>query len=328
MNQEIIEQALVADNIPENTILRDKICMEARASLLIEANCTGERFPAFMKCGRYTPEGWVYQFPQTVTITSPVEDMRQAYEPKWHFEEFIIRGNRILIDRFGNVVDRWQLFLDENMFANPDKAQKERAYQNHLTKESRQKDYQFDILDQSFQAMLPEFQRQCRSRFNLCSQLSPYNTPEQVCRFFGNQPEVFGKLKLSGMWPDRFGKDEGVQAEVCELLGFPDESFVKAFPFRDRYGDIRMQVVKFYDPETQSKILIPVTTWMQSHFPHNRLYCVPLPEDKQPLYNLDLLLKEETKAVMLTDSLEFADFDRNQDPDGVVSSGFLCSPGR
>ena len=39
------------DNIPEDTAWRDAICMEARASLLIEANCTSERFPAFMKCG-------------------------------------------------------------------------------------------------------------------------------------------------------------------------------------------------------------------------------------------------------------------------------------
>jgi len=316
------------DNIPEDTARRDAICMEARASLLIEANCTGERFPAFMKCGRYTPDGWVYPFPRTVTITSPVKDMGQVYELEWHFKEFIIRGNRILIDSFGKAVDRWQLFLDENMFANPDNVQKERFYQNHLTKKSREKGYPFDILEQSFQAMLPEFQKQCRSRFNLCSQISPYNTPEQVCRFFGNKSEVFSELKVSGMWPDRFRKDDVVQAEVCELLGLPSESFVKAFSFRDRYGDVRMQVIKAYDPETQSKILIPVTTWMRSNFPYNQLFCVPLPEDKQPLYNLDLLLKEKTRAVILTDCMEFADSDRDEASDGFMFTSFFCSPGR
>lgn len=39
------------DNIPEDTAWRDAICMEARASLLIEANCTSERFPVFMQHG-------------------------------------------------------------------------------------------------------------------------------------------------------------------------------------------------------------------------------------------------------------------------------------
>ena len=44
-----INSFIPIDNIPENTIRRDSICMEARASLLIEANCTSEYFPAFMK---------------------------------------------------------------------------------------------------------------------------------------------------------------------------------------------------------------------------------------------------------------------------------------
>ena len=33
------------DNIPEDQRRRDEICMEARAALLLEANCTRERFP-------------------------------------------------------------------------------------------------------------------------------------------------------------------------------------------------------------------------------------------------------------------------------------------
>ena len=49
------------DNIPEDTAWRDAICMEARASLLIEANCTSERFPVFMQHGRHTERGWIYK---------------------------------------------------------------------------------------------------------------------------------------------------------------------------------------------------------------------------------------------------------------------------
>ena len=39
---------IAPDNIPEDTARRDQICMEARASLLIEANCTSKFFPHFM----------------------------------------------------------------------------------------------------------------------------------------------------------------------------------------------------------------------------------------------------------------------------------------
>ena len=46
-----INSFIPIDNIREDTARRDQICMEARASLLIEANCTSEYFPAFMKSG-------------------------------------------------------------------------------------------------------------------------------------------------------------------------------------------------------------------------------------------------------------------------------------
>ena len=39
-----INSFIPIDNIREDTARRDQICMEARASLLIEANCTSEYF--------------------------------------------------------------------------------------------------------------------------------------------------------------------------------------------------------------------------------------------------------------------------------------------
>ena len=37
------------DDIPEDVSRRDEICLEAKAALMIEANCTSERFPAFIR---------------------------------------------------------------------------------------------------------------------------------------------------------------------------------------------------------------------------------------------------------------------------------------
>ena len=312
------------DNIPESTASRDKICMEARASLLIEAHCTGERFAAFMKCGRYTPEGWFFSFPEPYVRKFPFPQSYPATEITWTFREFKVNSKRPLINENGGVIERWELYLS-SWNGTP------QTIPDFCYRLKDNTSYSAGDLENALKQVQEYFQQEFRSRFNLCSQLSPYKTPEQVCRFFGNQPEVFGKLKLSGMWPDCLETEEVSHANQNRIVGFLNQycgdSHYQIFSFKDQYGDTRMQVMRFYDPETQSKVLIPITSWMRSHFPYNQLYCVPVPEDKQPLFNLDLLLNPEIETVILTDSVELADFNQHKAPDGVVFTSFLCSPG-
>ena len=45
--KDLFENFQWIDDIPEDQAKRDEICLEAKAALLIEANCTSERFPAF-----------------------------------------------------------------------------------------------------------------------------------------------------------------------------------------------------------------------------------------------------------------------------------------
>ena len=54
------------DDIPEDQKKRDKICLEAKAALLIEANCTSERFPAFIRLAEKV--GDKYKLPESVSI--------------------------------------------------------------------------------------------------------------------------------------------------------------------------------------------------------------------------------------------------------------------
>ena len=55
------------DNIPEDQKARDKICLEAKAALLLEANCNSERFPAFVRNSikQFTDKN--YQLPEAIT---------------------------------------------------------------------------------------------------------------------------------------------------------------------------------------------------------------------------------------------------------------------
>ena len=90
-----------------------------------------------------------------------------------------------------------------------------------------------------------------------------------------------------------------------------------------------MNVVKVYAPETQSKILLPMTTWIRNNSAKSQIFCVPYPADKTPLYNLDKLPAPECETVILCDSIELAEANQNKnDSNTVVFTSFICSPGR
>ena len=342
-----INSFIPIDNIPEDTAWRDSICMEARASLLIEANCTSEYFPAFMKSGVPGSNCWIYKFPKPWSCKRSYQ-FNNDYKLNWSFEEFEIGTPSI------NSTNIWRLKVESKSNANinesPFNYVKQIDWKNHdgplLSNENLKED--FEQVNLSFLEVY-------RSRFQLCSQISPYKTPEQVCRFFGNRGEVFAKLKSNSMRLDYFGKNlaqsvpkrnkqadrsdvrveqEGFQeilpcspqgASLLPLCHKYNGWFCQVFPFKDEYGEIRMQLIKLYEPKTQTKCLVPVTTWMRKNYPYNQYFCVPLPEDKQPLYNLDLLLKPEAETVVLTDSVELADLNQRDAPGGVVFTSFICS---
>ena len=67
------------------------------------------------------------------------------------------------------------------------------------------------------------------------------------------------------------------------------------YPFKNVYDETGMKVVKLYDfDNSTAKCFIPTTTWMRSGSIKNQLFAVPCSQRSQPLYNLNLLSKEET----------------------------------
>ena len=66
------------DDIPEDQTKRDEICLEAKAALLIEANCTSERFPAFIRWAKKISDG-KYKLPECVSI--PCQETDYNYNP-------------------------------------------------------------------------------------------------------------------------------------------------------------------------------------------------------------------------------------------------------
>ena len=90
-----------------------------------------------------------------------------------------------------------------------------------------------------------------------------------------------------------------------------------------------MKLIKVYDKESQTKCLLPVTTWIRNSSPREQLFCVPYPADKQPLYNLKSLLRPECRTVILCDSVELADTNEyKNDSQEIKFASFICSPGK
>ena len=337
------------DDIPEDQYLRDKICLEARAALLLEANCASERFPAFVRNAVKSFTNKNYQLPEAITIQHEIDSYNgtMAY----------LTCNTFETGKLNYSGKYWGPVMSHTAdYAKREIPQCSVKYEPHPMTWDQKKDEQLlinfcDKIKQAFYEKYPTL-------YSICKDLTPYSTPEQICRYWGAVSTPWSKIKPRGMYPDyiwgtdelqREEKHEGWTDARLEQFTFQflipcqhadqgsfalsnryyDNWYCQVFPFHNEYGETIMNVIKVYDKETQCKILLPLTTWIRNNFHKNQIFCVPYPEDKTPLYNLDLLLKPECRTVILCDSIELADANqKNVDSAEIVFTSFICSPGK
>ena len=202
------------------------------------------------------------------------------------------------------------------------------------------------------------FYKKYPSIYSVCRHLTPYRELDQICRFWKNSPSIFGKITARNMRPDNIWSnatlrrspehenwtDVSLEQEAFKYLmpcqsplqspfalknRYYDNWYCHVFPFRNQYGETIINLLKVYDPETQYKYLVPVSTWIRNNSPASQIFCVPYPNEKTPLYNLDRLLKPECRTVILCDSVELADANQHAiESEEIVFTSFLCSPGK
>ena len=333
------------DDIPEDQVRRDQICLEAKAALLIEANCASERFPAFIRLAEQTQGEKCYLLPEAVTVNC---------KASYYSDKLVdVSCNAFEVGKLNPQGKYWRIAPDSSanssLLIKPRYSLSWTPYQVTLNNEPLR-----DFSDEITNA----FYQKYPTLYSICKELTPYGTPEQICRYWGAEATPLGKIKPRNMFPDYiWGQSSLVRSE--EMKNWTDARleqyafrflipcqharqgsfqlsnryyenwYCHVFPFRNQYGETIMNVIKIYDPEKQCKILLPLTTWLRNHSAQSQLFCVAYPDDKTPLYNLDLLLTPECKTVILCDSVELAD--ANQRENGskeVVFTSFICSPGR
>jgi hypothetical protein len=193
------------------------------------------------------------------------------------------------------------------------------------------------------------------SLLDLCLEASGRDfSVEQVIDYFRESPVLFGKAKGSGLiqgklqnrgFPGSGGTtaehDDGRETCLDQLINrlvlrydysvdlgssaveCDERAWRRIFDFRDKYRDVKQKAIRLFDVRTQSKVILPCTSWTANGIGRAGTVCLPHPEG-QTLYNLHLLAGESVRAIVLTDSIEIAHENQLACRDeGIVWTSFL-----
>ena len=198
--------------------------------------------------------------------------------------------------------------------------------------------------------------------YNICIPYTPYKSIESASHYFHISPRTYDANKnISSCYRlDQFFDDQDHDNWEMILAAAPNQSeerhiekqleiidarkechlfrsiysklcrgwFKQVFDFKDESGAIMMKAIKQlnYRPGLETfKNYLPVTNWMKTSSPDNKLLAVPLP-DKQIMYHLDKISSSDT--VVICPNLEIADqLQRENRLNGVVYTTFLCDKG-
>lgn len=356
----LANEFIATDNIPEDFQKRDQICMEARASILIDS-CSMSELARFFRTN-IENDTLELKLPRPLILETTVSG-RGKGNYRWKFTHCKITASDRSAD-FLKQTRRWRISgippepipLKNTWESKPSQEETCLAL---LPFVSPTPDAFYPVLIESKEELCNDLQEYFRqhSIFQLARPSTEYNTPERVCQFFGNIALPFASLKQSGyqlrqeyaleyvaLEPHITGKEE--YEAVYEYLSrmfsaapLPWELLQKntksyegwltfIFPFTDENNRIVMTVIKQYDRTFQQKSFLPITGWGRNGSAERYCLAVPCPK-LQPLYHLYELRHHEGAIVILTDSLEIAELNQTKwQPHDVIFTGFICDPGQ
>lgn len=267
----------VLDNLNEDTGLRDKICLEEKASLLVEASISSSKWRAFMKGKLTTDRELKFEFQPNTYYCGQALEWKKP-DPKSSCQTAL----KMYLDlplQISDGHDRFEV-LSQDM---PELLKQEAIWENSLRR-----------------VALEAF----GSAYNAARIFSRCKTPEQICCYWGQKPYSFAALDgVREMFSVSFNDDDDFRNLQPWLKIY---SIVDSTPWYDEFGNIIMRVVKMRTPDG-GKIHVPVSQWFRSGSGVPMLFCVPIcVSGKLPLFQLPKLKNCAGKTVIVTDSIELA----------------------
>lgn len=267
----------ILDNLVEGTGLRNQICLEEKASLLVEASITSSRWPAFMKsefatdrelkleCGQNK-----YYCGKSLKLSKPTPDCRcqTVLQMDLHGGLQFYNGYRL---SYLFPQDIFELLKQETTWE--------------------------DSLRMSALEALG-------SAYNVARIFSRCKSPEQICNYWRQEPYPFAALNgVREMFSVPFNDDDDFR-NLQPWLKI--HSIAGNTPWYDEFGNIIMWIVKMRTQDG-GKIHVPVSQWFRSGSGVPMLFCVPIcVSGKLPLFQLPKLKNCAGKTVIVTDSIELA----------------------
>lgn len=268
----------VLDNLNEDTGLRDKICLEEKASLLVEASISSSKWRAFMKGKLTTDRELKFEFQPNTYYCGQALEWKKP-DPKSSCQTAL----KMYLDlplQISDGHDRCEVLSQEDR---PKLLKQEAIWENSLRR-----------------VALEAF----GSAYNAARIFSRCKTPEQICCYWGQKPYSFAALDgVREMFSVSFNDDDDFRNLQPWLKIY---SIVDSTPWYDEFGNIIMRVVKMRTPDG-GKIHVPVSQWFRSGSGVPMLFCVPIcVSGKLPLFQLPKLKNCAGKTVIVTDSIELA----------------------
>ena len=343
------------DNVSREIGSEKTIIMKEKASLLIQTHLSSGRLAPFMKSGRRFKDRWIFELKNPIVV--PVVREEESYDFFLKDVELQFGDSPIDIETLKSRLyekEAWEKIKDFYNAIWAECAKYLPCFSLRLDIES----IEYTINGKGKEGKLPfslalwdsiyvfpksgnriniievikraNEQLKAKSLFELCRDISPYNTPEKVCRFFGVTwiPYEKWKSSFSSARVDVFHGFDGDAAEDSKLaLIFNGHQVTDKFPFRNAYGEVIQKVVRVQAGGGKAKVLIPLTSWMRDNYTRDSLFCIPHPK-MQVIYNLDLLAEnaksENKKAVILTDSLEIAEANQRLSDQRFIWTSWIC----
>ena len=335
------KQFFITDNFPRCFRREKEIIMENKASALINSILGTDKFVNFMKvdCEKW-PIDQVYKLKEPILIRMSyyfkyfdiiLEKIAFGLDDRTNGRSCFLNAS---ITRCAQSYTGYGAMLEYPKFLDsPGLTDEDRYARNeYFTR------FDFAVLD----FLNKELYK--KSLFECCRNIGACNTPQEVLLRFSCEPSAYGDFKLSSsqnswkLGTFQNDSDVSIPSELEELTNcHPDENkesavqqflyrfvtgnqpqfklnkffeqshsgrYKHVYSFKDEYGQINQKAITLFDFHKQEKLLIPCTSWEKAFKP--KMICVPLPKE-QILYNLDLLINPDIKAVILTDSIEIAD---------------------